>query len=137
MYTFTSVNNKFTLLGKPIGVGKDQVLDYEVHFSPMGTMGRFTTGDDDLAKKLREHPSFGKRFMEIGLTAKENPSIVKGIRSSETHPELGEGETFDPEKLIKFGGLQATLLKKDGSFRKDASQEDIEKYELLKKELEK
>jgi len=137
MYTFTSVNNKFTLLGKPIGVGKEQVLDYEVHFVPMGTMGRFTTEDEVLAKKLREHPSFGKRFMEIGTTAPENPHIVAGIRSSETHPELGGGKVFDPEKLIKFGRLQATLLKNDGTYRKDCTPENIEEYEKLKLELEK
>jgi hypothetical protein len=137
MHTFTSVNNKLTLLGKTIGVGKEQELEYKVNFQPVGAMGRFITEDEELAKKLREHPSFGKMFMEIGLTAKENPHIVEGIRNSESHPKLGEDKVFDPEKLIKFGRLQATLLKNDGTYRKDASQENIEEYEKLKLELEK
>ena len=130
MYTFTSVNNRFTILGKPQGDG----LEYKVNFQPIGSMGRFTTDDEELAKKLREHPSFGKRFMEIGVEVKENPHIVQGIRCSETHPELGQ-EKFDPQMLIEFGKLQATLLKADGTYRKDASEENKLKYEELKKEL--
>lgn len=130
MYTFTSVNNRFTILGKQIG----DELEYQVNFQPIGSMGRFTTNDEELAKKLREHPSFGKRFMEIGVNVKENPKIVQGIRSSDSHPELGK-EKFNPEKLIEFGRLQATLLKTDGSYRKDASEENKLKYEQLKTEL--
>ena len=132
MYTFTSVNNKFMILGKPMG----KELEYKVNFKPIGAMGKFATEDEELAKKLREHPEFGKKFMEIGLTATENPNIVHGIRSSETSPVLGESKNFDPQKLIEFGRLQATLLKNDGSFRRDASEENKLKYEQLKKEIE-
>jgi len=134
MYTFTSVNNRYSIYGTPKLEGKQLVPEFIVNFTPIGSMGRFYTEDEELAVKLREHPSFGKRFMEIGITAKENPNIVKGIRSSETKPELGK-EPIDPNKLIAFGALQATLLKKDGSYRKDASQEQITQYEELKKEL--
>src|SRR5574343_396026 len=134
MYTFTSVNNRFSIFGKPELVGKEMIPEYMVNFSPIGTMGRFSTDDEELAQKLRTHPSFGKRFMEIGVTVKENPNTVAGIRSSETKPELGK-EPIDSQKLIEFGGLQATLLKKDGTFRKDCSEEQIKQYEELKKEL--
>ena len=119
------------ILGKPIS--KDE-LEYEVRFEPMGTMGRFITQDEELANKLRAHPSFGKRFMEIGVSAKENPNVVSGIRSSETKTELGK-EPIDPQKFIEFGRLQATLLKTNGEYRKDASEEDKLKYEQLKSEL--
>lgn len=131
MFTFTSVNNRFMVMGKPIS--KDE-LEYIVRFEPIGAMGRFSTNDEELASKLRQHPEFGKRFMEIGITAKENPSIVSGVRSSETKPELGK-EPIDPQKLIEFGRLQATLLKADGTYRKDASEENKLKYEALKEEL--
>lgn len=132
MFTFTSVANKFTILGKPIS--KDE-LEYIVNFTPIGSMGRFQTEDEELAEKLRNHPSFGKRFMEIGAIAKENPSIVNGLRSSETSGQLDKPQ-IDQEKLIEFGRLQATILKKDGEYRKDASAEDISKYEQIKLELE-
>ena len=130
MYTFTSVNNRFRIFGKPI----NGIPEYDVRFQPIGSMGRYSTDDAELAEKLRKHSDFGKRFMEIGLTAKENPKIVSGIRSSETKTELG-GEPLDPQKLIEFGKLQATLLKTDGTYRKDASEENKQKYESLKQEL--
>ena len=135
MYTFTSVNNKLSIYGDPKLEGKEKVPEFIVNFTPIGSMGRFQTEDEELAQKLRERPDFGKRFMEIGITAKENPNLVNGIRSSETKPELGK-EPIDPQKLIEFGGLQATLLKKDGTYRKDASEEQIQQYEQLKQELE-
>ena len=116
------------------GHPKDGVPEYTVRFEPMGSMGRFSTTDEELVEKLRKHPSFGKRFMEIGVKSQENPNVVRGLRSSETKPELGK-EPINPEKLIEFGRLQATLLKKDGTFRKDAPEEDQIKYETLKKEI--
>lgn len=134
MYTFTSVNNKFSIYGEPKLEGKERVPEYIVDFIPIGSMGRYQTEDAELAEKLRKHGDFGKRFMEIGATVKENPNVVTGIRSSETKTELGK-EPIDPQKFIEFGGLQATLLKKDGSYRKDASEEQIKQYEQLKQEL--
>ena len=117
------------------GHPKDGVPEYTVRFEPIGSMGRFSTDDKTLAEKLREHPSFGKRFMEIGAVAKENPNIVQGLRSSETKPEIDK-EPVDTQKLIEFGRLQATLLKLDGTYRKDASEEDRIKFEQLKLEIE-
>lgn len=131
MFTFTSVNNKFAIYGTPV----NGVPEFIVKFNPIGSMGRFATDNEELAEKLRAHPEFGKRFMEIGMKAKENPKIVQGLRSSETTPELGK-EAQNPEDLIEFGRLQATLLKKDGSYRKDASAEQIKQYEELKLKLE-
>lgn len=130
MYTFTSVNNRYTIIGKPIN-GEPE---YIVHFNPVGSVGSFVTSNDELAQKLRSHPEFGKRFMEIGLNVKENPKIITGVRSSATQAEVGK-EPLDPNKLIEFGRLQATLLKNDGSYRKDASEADKLKYETLKQEL--
>jgi hypothetical protein len=130
MFTFTSVHNRYRIFGAPI----DGVPEYDVAFEPIGSMGRFSTQDEELAEKLRAHPSFGKKFMEIGLQAKENPTIVQGIRGSSDKPELGK-ESLDPQKLIQLGVYQATLLKKDGTYRKDAPEEEKIKYEQLKKEL--
>ena len=130
MYSFTSIHRKYTIYGAPV----DGEPDYIIPFEPTGSTGIYVTNDEELAKKLRSHPEFGKKFMEIGLGAKENPNIISGIRSSTSHPELGEKEQ-EHSKLIEFGKLQATLLKKDGSYRKDASEEDKQRYEVLKQQL--
>lgn len=129
------------LIGKPIVETKGTPLhkgtpEYIVKFEPNGASGNFSTNDEELAKRLREHPEFGKRFVELGAVPKQESNIVSGIRSSLSHPELGEKKEFDPQKLIEFGKLQATLLKNDGTYRKDASEENKQRYELLKKELE-
>ena len=118
------------IIGKPVG----GIPEYMVKFEPMGAAGNFSTNDEDLVIKLRSHPEFGKRFVELGLKPKQKSNVVEGIRSSASHPELGEKET-DPQKLIEFGKLQATLLKNDGTYRKDASEENKLKYEALKQEL--
>lgn len=131
MSTFTSVNRKFMIIGKPIG----GIPEYLVRFEPIGVSGSFSTEDEDLALKLRSHPEFGKKFVELGTKPKQQNNIVSGVRGSTDHPELGENKEQDPKKLIEFGRLQATLLKQDGTFRKDASEENKLKYEALKKEL--
>ena len=118
------------IIGKPVG----GIPEYMVKFEPNGAAGNFSTNDEDLAVKLRLHPEFGKRFVELGAKPQQESNIVEGIRSSESHPELGETK-LNPQKLIEFGKLQATLLKNDGTFRKDASEENKLKYEELKKEL--
>jgi len=130
MATFTSINTRFMIIGKPVG----GIPEYMVRFEPVGAGGSFSTNDEDLVTKLRSHPEFGKRFVELGLKPKQKSNIVSGIRSSISHPELGEKKT-DPQKLIEFGKLQATLLKNDGTYRKDASEENKLKYEALKQEL--
>jgi hypothetical protein len=119
------------IFGHPI----NGVPEYTVKFEPIGTMGRYSTDNEELVLKLRKHPSFGKRFYETGITAQENPNIVRGLRSSETKPEIGK-EPVDTQKLIEFGRLQATLLKNSGEYRKDASEEDRIKFEQLKLEIE-
>lgn len=130
MYTFTSVYKKYGIFGQPVGSG----VEYEVHFTPNGSVGIFTTDNQSLAEKLRNHPEFGKKFVELGV--KSQPSNINSeVRSSESHPELGK-EQIDPKKFIEFGKLQATLLKNDGSYRKDATEDQINKYEKLKLELE-
>lgn len=128
MYTFTSVYKKYSIFGQPVGSG----LEYEVHFTPNGGVGVFTTTDEKLVEKLRNHPEFGKKFVELGVK-NQSSNINSEVRSSESHPE--SKEQIDPKKFIEFGKLQATLLKKDGTFRADASEEDKERYNQLKQEL--
>lgn len=134
MFTFTSVAAGYMVFGKPVLQGKEMIPEFEARFVRQGAVGIFTTSDEQLAEKLRTHPSFGTKFVELSPPKPES-NIVKGIRSSETHPELGKGQ-LDPQRLIRFGVLQNKLLKQDGTYRRDATQEEISEYENLKKELE-
>ena len=135
MFTFTSVARNRRIFGKPVLVGKEMIPEYDVKFTSMGNGGRFTTSDEKIAESLRKHPEFGRTFVEIGLrNIPATSNIVSGIRSSANQPELGQVKP-DSQKYIQFGVLQATLLKQDGTYRKDASEEQINKYEQLKQEL--
>lgn len=131
MFTFTSAYKKHTIMGKPTS---DKQLDYVVHFLPVGGVGQFTTEDEKLAEKLRNHPDFNKKFTEIGLGLKAKSNVVDGVRSSATQGEVGK-EAIDPQEYINFGVLKNKLLKNDGSYRKDASEDEIKQYETLKQKL--
>jgi len=134
MFVFTSVHRKHTIFGKPLSNGE---LEYIVQFTPVGAVGQFITDDEELANKLRQHPDYNTKFMEIGVlkeTIKSN--VIQGIRSSETRPELGQ-EHIDPKEFVEYGELKAKLLKNDGSYRKDASEVDIKRFEELKSKIEK
>ena len=120
------------IIGEP--KGEKNIPEFIIRFEPSGATGMYATEDENVIAKLRKHSDFGRKFMEIGLKFNQPSNIVEGTRSSESHPVLGD-KKFEPQKLIEFGKLQGTLLKSDGSYRKDASQENIEKYELLKVEL--
>jgi len=136
MFTFTSVAPRRRIFGKPVLVGKEMIPEYDVKFTRMGSAGQFTTNDEKIAESLRKHPEFGRTFVEIGLgNIPQKSNIISGIRSSATQPELGKVQP-DPQKYIRYGVLQAKLLKMDGTYRKDAVQEEISEFEKLKQELE-
>ena len=136
MFTFTSISPGYRIFGKPVKspTSTEMIPEYDVKFIRTGNVGQFITKDEQLAQKLREHPEFTKRFVEIGIPKVQESNIVAGIRSSATQVELGK-EPVDPKKYIRLGVLQSRLLKNDGTYRKDAVQEEISEYENLKKEL--
>lgn len=85
----------------------------------------FKTPDDALAGRLRKHPMFGNKIHERGAPAPKG-NIIQGVRSA------GEQPIFDAkEKYIRLGELRNKLLKKDGSFRKDADQKEVEELQEL------
>lgn len=119
MFLFTSPHRKYAIYGK----------EHKVKFTPIGAIGTFQTEDEQLAKFLRSHPEYGKKFVENGTMKKQDSNIISGVRSAATQPVLSN------DKLIRFGELKASLLKSDGSYRKDAKEELKTEYENLKEEL--
>ena len=99
-------------------------------FAPLG---RFVTEDTELIEKLKANPSYGVgkgKFIMIDTVPKPKGNVIQGVRSA------GTAVVFDKqEKLIRLGELRARLLKKDGSFRKDASDEDINELKSIQEEL--
>lgn len=145
MFTFTSVSPGYRIFGEPVKSPKTGEItpEYDAKFIRSGAVGRFTTDNESIVEKLRKHPDFNKRFVEVALPGAANSNVVSGIRSSASHPEIQEVKSevkpevkVDFPKYIRFGVLQNKLLKNDQTYRKDASPEEIAEFELLKKELE-
>ena len=92
-------------------------------------LGAYTTENQEIIDALRNHKEYGRKIVEKGLP-KIKDNVIQGTRTAGTQP------VFDKDqKLIRFGKLEAQLLKKDGTFRKDASLGDQEEYNSLKQEL--
>lgn len=115
--TFVSQYRKFKLW-----FGDDKIA-----FEPYG---RFSTDDERKIEALRNHPLFGRKFVEASMKPPKNENIIQGIRSAGTQP------VFDKDaKLVRLGELRAKLLRKDGSFRKDASDEEKKELKEIREEL--
>jgi len=102
-------------------------------FHKMGAEhGIFETDSEEVVERLREHKLNGTAFNEWTgegkPTFKNNGNIGQGAITS-------GGNKAQFSKYKELGKLEAKLLKTDGSYRADATNEDIEKFENLKKEL--
>ena len=122
-------------------------------FTPIGNKrGGFSTDDPELIKKLLEHPSHGKSFsvLKDKMPKFEDEHIQKGASTSlnvqqieaqkknleeQNKIELAKMKDEQSKKFIRFGQLSTKLLKNDGSYRADATDELKAEYEQLKKEI--
>jgi len=131
MATFVSVSNNMKVWGEKLDDKGKNVGERLASFAPAGS---FTTEDEVIIEKLRTHGAFNKKgkfgFIEASAIPKPKSNVIQGVRSAGTQPILGE-----KEKLIRLGILRATLLKNDGDFRKDASEEDKKELKELQEEL--
>ena len=92
-------------------------------------LGTYTTENQEIISALRNHKEYGRKIVEKGLP-KIKDNIIQGTRTAGTQP------VFDKDqKLVRLGKLRAELLKKDGSSRKDASEDQINELKQLEKEL--
>ncbi len=111
-------------------------------FEPRADFGVFITDDPKIIKAIKETPEFNK-IVKIwegkGQPQFERKNIHHGVISTvDDVPEevMEQLKKQNANKFIRFGELKAKLLKKDGSYRGDASEEEIAEYEQLKKEIE-
>lgn len=142
--------SKVTFISSPKHKGL-RIFDHSkqlAKFESQGEYGLFTTDDPQLAKRLEGNPQFGKTFYKAGgkmpkfaqqhishgapINDVKQEAIDKGAIRKEV--EKSFNENLIP-KTRRLGFLEAAILKKDGSFRGDATEEQIEEYKQLKKDL--
>jgi hypothetical protein len=129
MAQFVSPSRKMQVWGEKM-VGDKPVGELLASFEPYG---RFITEDEELIEKLKNHGAYGVgkgKFTMVNTVPKPKGNVIQGIRSAATAPILDK-----EEKLIRLGTLRAKLLRNDGSFRKDASDEDKEELRTIEQEL--
>lgn len=122
MHKFISPHRRMKVFGKP----KDKKPEWKALFTPDGISGIFITEDDELAERLQNHKEYGKSFVKFERPGKKRTVVHQGERSA----------GMSQENLVRVGELKASILKKDGSYRKDASEEEIKEYEQLLEGLE-
>ena len=130
MALFVSPRNRKMKIWGDVTVNNKRTHVLLASFEPDG---RFTTDDQELIEKLKNHSAYGtgrNKFTMINTIPKPKGNVIQGIRSGGTQPVFDE-----KEKLIRLGALRAKLLKKDGSFRKDASEEEINELKSIQEEL--
>ena len=111
-------------------------------FRSSGLIGTYETKDEEVIELLKAHPFFGKSQLG-GFTAKvmdrgTKDNIVKGqqgYRESEAEADAEKEKIKLKADYKKFDALKDEILKVDKTYRKDASEKDIAKYEMLKEQL--
>ena len=119
MATFISVNRNRKIWGEKGA--------WKISFAPLGS---YTTEDEKMIERLRKHPLINKGIVETGKIPKPKSNNIQGTRTAVTQSIPGKDEM-----LIRLGELRARLLRKDGSRRKDASDEDYAELLELQGEL--
>ena len=149
---FISKYQEHTIYGKveEDGEVKSVLL---AQFQPIGNKkGGFATNDPKIIEALKRVKDFGKTFdvLKDKMPHFEDDHIQKGAATSinaqqieaqkknleeQNRLELAKMKAEQSKKFIRFGELSAKLLKNDGSYRADATDELKAEYEQLKKEI--
>lgn len=105
-------------------------------FVKQGGIGVYETEDKKTIEFLRNHKDFNKQtkggFAEYksGLIDYGTKEVVKGVRAGATATEIGL-----KEKVQRYEELKEKIVKVNGDFRKDASDEQIAEYKALEQEI--
>lgn len=119
-----------------------------------GGYGAFSTDDDELVKRLKSLPDYNKIFHSLegakfpkflslktlvgAQTSSSKESDMNKIKANaKAEAELEAAKKFAEMKMKvkRLGELEGKWKKKDGEFRADAPQEEIEEYNQLKNEI--
>jgi len=108
--------------------------DEILKFRDMGGVGVFETEDKELIGKLKEHPDNKIKgvgsFFASPISGGKKSHIIEGARGSRTE------EVTDLKALFKkYDALKDEIVKVDGDFRADATEEQKAEYIKLKAEI--
>lgn len=144
---YTNFVSKYAQLG--VWNGKEKLAEFA---GMIGKKGMFSTNDPELVEKLKKHPDFGKGFNILSGTMPkfEDEFIKKGAATSsdsqqieaikknleaENELKLQVAKEELGQKFMRYGQLKQMLLKNDGTYRADATDELKAEYEQLKNEI--
>ncbi len=121
---------------------KDEKNMFLCAFRSSGLIGTYETKDEKVIELLQAHSLFGKSQLG-GFTAKVMDNGTKGniVKGQQGYRESEAEANAEKEKIKlkadykKFDALKDEILKVDKTYRKDASEKDIAKYEMLKEQL--
>jgi len=109
--------------------------DEILKFKDAGGIGVFETEDKELIEKLKKHPDnkikgVGSFFASPVSGSGKKSHIIEGARGSRTE------EVADLKALFKkYDALKGEIVKVDGGFRADATEEQKVEYAKLKAEI--
>ncbi len=84
--------------------------------------------DENLIKRAKKHPKYGKEFKIIDELPKAlHETIVK---------KFTQDQSVLKTKAKRLGQLEAQLLNKDGTFKRNADLSLLDELEQLRKEIE-
>lgn len=118
-------------------------------FSPASTgdYGYFVTESGELIERIKStslfqngevkeytgsKPQFNDFVTGSGGFAELN-GMLGGVKDTTT--KTAQPQQIDVQAYIRFGELKVSLIRKDGTYRRDASEEEIKEYETLKEKL--
>lgn len=109
----------------------------------------YSTKDEKEIEALRNSPAYQISYNEFQSAQLGKNNIVAGIRTGDSQPILGESELEDIKKKTaentakelvakfkRYDELKPLVKKLNGENRQDATPEDIQEFEELKKILE-
>lgn len=147
---FVSKYARFSIWGAPDKEGNAKHLaQFE---GTIGKRGTFSTNDPDIIDALKKSSLFNKDFfllekdmpqfadehIQKGAATSSNAQQLEAIKKNleaEKQIELERAKSEIGQKFMRFGQLKQMLLKNDGTYRADATDELKTEYEQLKNEI--
>lgn len=109
------------------------INDKVIKFTPFGAGGSYNTEDEEVIELLKNHHLYnsnGYGSFTAHVIGDKKSNIIKGQRGSR-----GEDVEDIKSNFKEYDTLKSEIIKVDGSFRKDADEDKIIRFNELKEKL--